>query len=168
MKLVVKFVKKDVSAQIPSYESEGAAGFDFYAHSFLKVYNGYQEVNMSKLQNNINKGYVVLRPFERVLVGTGIYCAIPKGYEIQIRDRSSLTLKKGLKVFNAPGTIDSDYRGEVGIIMLNNTNSLQKIFLGERIAQGVLASVDKAEFFEVKSLDETKRGEGGFGSTGTK
>jgi dUTP pyrophosphatase len=101
-----------------------------------------------------------------LLVGTGLFMQIPQGYELQIRDRSGLSLKKGLKVFNAPGTIDSDYRGEIGVILANLSDGLVKVQLGERIAQGVISKVEQIKFTLSEQLTETKRDSGGFGSTG--
>lgn len=111
---------------------------------------------------------ITLNPFERVLVPTGLFIELPEGYEAQIRPRSGLTLKKGLTVLNSPGTIDADYRGEVGIILVNISNNVATIEDGERICQMVIAKHEKAEFIEVDILSETKRGEGGFGHTGIK
>ena len=107
-----------------------------------------------------------LKPMERALIQTGIKTAIPPGYEIQIRPRSGLALKKGVTVLNTPGTIDSAYRGEIGIIAVNLSNETALIKKGERIAQMVLSKVYSMEIEETEALTETKRGEGGFGSTG--
>lgn len=162
----IKIKTKHENVVIPEYATEGAAGFDFVADSFIQLYNKQTPISFDeKLKYSIQKGYLVLRPNERLLVGTGLFMEIPQGYELQIRDRSGLSLKKGIKVFNAPGTIDSDYRGEVGIILANLSDSLVKIQLGERIAQGIIAKVEKA-IFTNNTLSETKRADGGFGSTG--
>ena len=107
-------------------------------------------------------------PFERVLVPTGIYMELPDGYECQVRPRSGLALKYGLTVLNTPGTIDADYRGEVGVILINLSKDTYILQPGERIAQGVISKVEKAEFKEVQELSKTDRGEGGFGHTGKK
>jgi dUTP pyrophosphatase len=109
---------------------------------------------------------VTLNGGDTVIVKTGIKVAIPIGYEIQIRPRSGLSYKTGLRVANAPGTIDSDYRGEVGVIMYNTSDENITIFKGDKIAQMVLSEVPMIKWNEVESLDETERGEGGFGSTG--
>lgn len=110
---------------------------------------------------------LVLKPLERCLVPTGLYMAIPAGYEVQVRPRSGLAIKKGITVLNSPGTIDADYRGEVRIILVNLSSEEFVIEDGERIAQLVIARHEQAEWVEVESLDETERGAGGFGHTGT-
>lgn len=110
---------------------------------------------------------IVLKPLQRCLVPTGLYIALPDGYEAQIRPRSGLALKKGVTLLNTPGTIDADYRGEIGVIMVNLSDEDFMIEDGERIAQMVIAKYEKAEWAEVTALDETERGSGGFGHTGT-
>ncbi|MCL4117201.1 UNVERIFIED_CONTAM: hypothetical protein GTU68_045257 [Idotea baltica] len=110
----------------------------------------------------------VLKPLERSIVGTGLFIELPAGIEAQVRPRSGLAAKKGITVLNAPGTIDADYRGEVGVILVNLSNEDFTIQNGERIAQLVIAKHERAEWEEVKMLSETLRGEGGFGSTGVK
>lgn len=130
---------------IPDYATDGAAGMDIEA----------------AVEDSIT-----ISPMERVAIPTGLKMAIPRGHEVQIRPRSGLVLKQGLTVANAPGTIDSDYRGEVKIILVNLSNQEAVITRGMRIAQMVVAPVGKAQLFIVDSLDETPRGEGGFGSTG--
>jgi dUTP pyrophosphatase len=109
---------------------------------------------------------VTLRPLERALIKTGIYIAIPEGFEAQVRPRSGLALKKGITVLNSPGTIDADYRGELGVILVNLSNEDFIVNDGERIAQLVIACCEQAEWFEVETLDDTDRGAGGYGSTG--
>lgn len=109
---------------------------------------------------------VTLMPGERKLIGTGLYIALPEGYEAQIRPRSGLALKNGITVLNAPGTIDADYRGEIKVILYNASNEEFVVSSGERIAQMVIAKHEKANFIEVTSLDETERGDGGFGHSG--
>ena len=111
---------------------------------------------------------VTIGPLERAMVPTGIYIALPEGYEAQVRPRSGLAAKKGITVLNTPGTIDADYRGEVRVILVNLSNEPFVIEPGERIAQMVFAAHATAEFEQVDSLDETQRGQGGFGSTGLK
>jgi dUTP pyrophosphatase len=128
---------------LPCYASEGAAGLDVVAAEEL-----------------------TLEPGSRHAVATGFAIAIPEGYEVQVRPRSGLALKHGITCLNTPGTIDSDYRGEVKVILANLGTEPFQIRRGERIAQLVPAPVPKAEFREVDSLDETQRGSGGFGSTG--
>lgn len=109
---------------------------------------------------------VVLKPLQRCLVPTGLYMALPEGYEAQIRPRSGLALKKGVTLLNTPGTIDADYRGEIGVIMVNLSSEDFVIEDGERIAQMVIARYEQTEWQEVEALDETQRGAGGFGHTG--
>lgn len=111
---------------------------------------------------------VALGPLERAMIPTGLYMAIPAGYECQVRPRSGLAAKHGISVLNAPGTIDADYRGEVKVILVNLSNETFVIEPGERIAQIVVARHESVEWESVEVLDETSRGEGGFGSTGTK
>lgn len=132
---------------LPKYETEASAGVD--------------------LRANLPKPFS-LQPLERTLVQTGIFLEIPVGYEAQVRPRSGLALKKGVTVLNTPGTIDADYRGEVGVILVNISNQPFVINDGERIAQLVFAKVEQAEFLEVEELSSTERGVGGFGSTGVK
>ncbi len=115
-----------------------------------------------------DKGSITLKPFERVLVPTGLSFEIPQGYEVQVRPRSGLSLKTGLMVVNSPGTIDSDYRGEVKVIIANISNQEETIEHGTRIAQLLIAPVHQIDWIEVETLNETQRGAGGFGSTGTK
>ena len=130
---------------MPRYESEQAAGMD--------------------IRCNIAEP-VVLQPLERKLLPTGLYMELPAGYEAQIRPRSGLALKRGLTVLNTPGTIDADYRGEVGVILINLSNEPQTIEPGERICQMVIARHEHAEIQDVDILSKTERGTGGFGHTG--
>ncbi len=109
---------------------------------------------------------VTLRPMERRLIPTGLYIALPPGYEAQVRPRSGLALKRGITVLNAPGTVDADYRGEIGVVLVNLSADDFVVSDGERIAQLVIARHEKAEFLTVDVLDETERGEGGYGHTG--
>lgn len=110
---------------------------------------------------------ILLKPMQRKLVPTGLYIALPEGFEAQIRPRSGLALKKGITLLNTPGTIDADYRGEIGVIVVNLSEEDFIIEDGERIAQMVIARYEKAEWEEVEVLGETERGDGGFGHTGT-
>ena len=110
---------------------------------------------------------IVLQPGERKLIGTGLYLALEAGYEAQIRPRSGLAYKHGITVLNSPGTIDADYRGEIKVLLINHGAESFEIQHGERIAQMVIAKYERVEFELVASLDETERGAGGFGSTGT-
>jgi len=132
---------------LPAYETNASAGLDVRAN----------------LSEN-----VVLKPMERTLIKTGLFLEIPVGYECQVRPRSGLALKKGLTVLNTPGTIDADYRGEVGVILINLSNETVILENGERIAQLVFAQVEQAEWVKTEILSETERGVGGFGSTGIK
>lgn len=133
--------------QLPEYATPLSAGMD--------------------LRANIDSP-IVLKPMERRLVPTGLYIALPPGYEAQVRPRSGLALKKGITVLNAPGTVDADYRGEVGVILINLSNEDFTIEDGERIAQMVIARHEQAEFVQVEVLEETERGAGGFGHSGRK
>ena len=142
----VKIVNKS-KWDVPAYATPLSAGVDLHA--------------------NIDEN-ITLRPLERTLVPTGLYMAIPDGYEGQVRPRSGMAAKHGITVLNTPGTIDADYRGEIKVILVNLSNESFEIVPGERIAQMVFAKHETAEFEEVESLDETQRGQGGFGSTGTK
>ena len=119
------------------------------------------------LRANIDEP-VILKPLERRLIPTGLHIALPAGYEAQVRPRSGLALKKGITVLNTPGTIDADYRGEIGVVLINLSNEDFVIEDGERIAQMVIARHEQGEFIPVEVLDETERGEGGYGHTGVK
>ena len=133
------------NVEIPKYMTEGAAGIDVSA--------------------NIEKE-IELKPLERYLVPTGIKLEIPEGFEIQVRPRSGLAFKHGITVLNTPGTIDSDYRGEVNVLLINLSNEISKIQPNERIGQLILGKVYKLDFDVKDGLSETKRGDGGFGHTG--
>ena len=139
----------DQALGFPAYETPGAAGADLKA-------------------NLPGRADVVLQPGARALIATGLRLAIPDGFEVQIRPRSGLALKHGITLANAPGTIDSDYRGPLGVILLNTGAQNFTIMHGDRIAQMVVAPVVQAEFVSVAQLDETSRDQGGFGSTGQK
>ena len=132
---------------LPKYETSLSAGVDLRANLDAPV---------------------VLKPLERALVKTGLFIALPEGYEAQVRPRSGLAFKNGITVLNSPGTIDADYRGEIGVILVNLSNTDFTVNDGERIAQLVVAKHEQAEFLEVAELNETSRGAGGFGSTGVK
>ncbi len=135
-------------------------------HQPLPTYATEQSAGMD-LRANLSEP-VVLRPMERRLIPTGLHIALPEGYEAQVRPRSGLALKRGITVLNAPGTIDADYRGEVGVVLINLGQEDFTVNDGERIAQMVISSYEKADFIEVASLDETERGAGGYGHTGVK
>lgn len=131
---------------LPQYETPLSAGVD--------------------LRANLDEP-ITLKPLERALIKTGLFIALPAGYEAQVRPRSGLAYKKGISVLNSPGTIDADYRGEIGVILVNLSNEEFVIEDGERIAQMVVAKHEQADFVETEELSETERGAGGFGSTGT-
>lgn len=140
-------IKNTSENPLPCYQTEDAAGMDIRAALTSPI---------------------VLKPLERVVVKTGLFLEIPKGYEVQIRPRSGLAAKHGITVLNSPGTIDADYRGEIGVILVNLSNEPFTIENGERVAQMVVAKYEKATFEQVQNLSETERGTGGFGSTGAK
>tara|TARA_B100001758_G_C18407304_1_gene612979 strand:+ start:1017 stop:1451 length:435 start_codon:yes stop_codon:yes gene_type:complete len=119
------------------------------------------------LRANLSKP-ILLKPLARTLVKTGLYIELPKGMEAQVRPRSGLALKKGITVLNSPGTIDADYRGEIGVILVNLSDADFLIENGERVAQMVVAKHEQAEWIQTEKLKESRRGEGGFGSTGVK
>lgn len=135
-------------------------------HQPLPTYVTVQSAGMD-LRANIDEP-IVLKPLERRLIPTGLHIALPAGYEAQVRPRSGLALKKGITVLNSPGTVDADYRGEVGVILINLSQEDFIVNDGERIAQMVIARHEQAEFVEVEVLDETERGDGGYGHTGVK
>ena len=135
-------------------------------HQQLPVYATPQSAGMD-LRANIDEP-ITLRPMERRLIPTGLHIALPEGYEAQIRPRSGLALKHGLTVLNSPGTIDADYRGEIGVLLINLSHQDFVINDGERIAQMIIARHEQADFVVVEELDQTERGEGGYGHTGVK
>ena len=135
-------------------------------HQPLPAYATVQSAGMD-LRANIDEP-IVLKPLERRLIPTGLHIALPAGYEAQVRPRSGLARKKGITVLNSPGTVDADYRGEVGVLLINLSQEDFVVNDGERIAQMVIARHEQAEFVEVEVLDETERGEGGYGHTGVK
>ena len=135
-------------------------------HQPLPQYATPQSAGMD-LRANLEEP-IILRPLERRLIPTGLHIALPAGYEAQVRPRSGLALKKGITVLNSPGTIDADYRGEVGVLLINLSQEDFVVNDGERIAQMVIARHEQGEFDPVEVLDETERGEGGYGHTGVK
>ena len=135
-------------------------------HQPLPKYATPQSAGMD-LRANLEEP-IILRPLERRLIPTGLHIALPAGYEAQVRPRSGLALKKGITVLNSPGTIDADYRGEVGVLLINLSQDDFVVNDGERIAQMVIARHEQGEFETVEVLDETERGEGGYGHTGVK
>ena len=142
--MTIKVINKS-KHDLPKYQTELSAGMDLYA--------------------NIDEP-ITLKPLERTLVKTGLFISLPKGYEAQVRPRSGLAFKNGITVLNTPGTIDADYRGEIGVILVNLSSQDFTINDGDRIAQMVIAKHETATWEEVENLDETNRGEGGFGSSG--
>lgn len=139
----VRVLKTDENAIIPQYQSQGAAGFDLHSC----------------------EDFTIL-PNQTVAISTGLAYEIPEGYELQIRPRSGMAHKSGIQVANSPGTIDSDYRGVVKVLLYNSSDKNFPISIGDRIAQGIITQYERAEFAVVEELSETERGEGGFGSTG--
>ncbi len=142
----IKIINKS-QHELPHYETEASAGMD--------------------LRAQLDEA-ITLQPLERTIVKTGLFIELPIGYEAQVRPRSGLAAKKGITVLNAPGTIDADYRGEIGVILVNLSNTDFTIQNGERIAQLVIAKHERAKWEEVNQLSDTQRGAGGFGSTGVK
>ena len=142
----IKIINKS-QHELPNYETLASAGMD--------------------LRANISEA-ITLQPLERTIVKTGLFIELPIGFEAQVRPRSGLAAKNGVTVLNAPGTIDADYRGEIGVILVNLSNQAFTIQNGERIAQLIIAKHERAEWELVSELSETQRGEGGFGSTGVK
>ena len=142
----IKIINKSNHA-LPNYETIASAGMD--------------------LRANLDES-ITLKPLERTIIKTGLFIELPMGYEAQVRPRSGLAAKKGISVLNAPGTVDADYRGEIGVILVNLSNEDFTIENGERVAQLLIAKHERAEWIEVQELSETSRGAGGFGSTGTK
>ena len=142
--MTIKIINKS-GHKLPEYESDASAGMD--------------------LRANISEA-VILKPLARTIIKTGLFIELPVGFEAQVRPRSGLAAKHGVTVLNSPGTVDADYRGELGVILVNLSNSDFKIENGERIAQLVIAKHERANWLEVDQLNETSRGEGGFGSTG--
>lgn len=144
--MTVKIINKS-QHELPNYETVASAGMDLRANLTTSI---------------------VLNPLERTIVKTGLFIELPIGFEAQVRPRSGLAAKKGVTVLNSPGTIDADYRGEIGVILVNLSNEPFVIENGERIAQLIIAKHERADWIEVQELSETSRGEGGFGSTGIK
>ncbi|WP_303316519.1 dUTP diphosphatase [Flavivirga abyssicola] len=142
----IKIINKSNHA-LPNYETIASAGMDLRANILESI---------------------TLKPLERTIVKTGLFIELPIGFEAQVRPRSGLAAKKGITVLNAPGTVDADYRGEIGVILVNLSNEDFTIENGERVAQLVIAKHERAEWIDVEELSETSRGEGGFGSTGVK
>ncbi len=144
--MTIKIINRSIN-ELPHYETESSAGMDLRANLTEEI---------------------TLKPLERAIVKTGLFIELPKGFEAQVRPRSGLAAKKGITVLNSPGTIDADYRGEIGVILVNLSNEEFVIQNGERIAQLIISRHERAVWEEVEILEETQRGAGGFGSTGTK
>ena len=144
--MTIKIINKS-QHELPNYETIASAGMD--------------------LRANLTES-IELKPLERVIIKTGLFIELPIGYEAQVRPRSGLAAKKGITVLNSPGTVDADYRGEIGVILVNLSHQDFVIENGERIAQLIIAKHERAEWYSVDVLSETSRGEGGFGSTGVK
>jgi dUTP pyrophosphatase len=144
--MTIKIINRSTHA-LPDYETIASAGMDLRANLDAPV---------------------VLNPLERAIVKTGLFIELPLGYDAQVRPRSGLAAKKGITVLNSPGTVDADYRGEIGVILVNLSNEAFTVENGERIAQLVIAKHERAQWLEADVLTETSRGEGGFGSTGIK
>ncbi|HEX9981516.1 MAG TPA: dUTP diphosphatase [Flavobacterium sp.] len=144
--MTIKIINRS-GHSLPAYETNASAGMDLRA-----------EIPQA----------ITLNPLDRAIVKTGLFIELPIGYEAQVRPRSGLAAKKGITVLNSPGTIDADYRGEIGVILVNLSNEPFTVENGERIAQLVIAKHERAQWEEVHELSETSRGEGGFGSTGVK
>ena len=140
----IKIINRSHHA-LPNYETMASAGMDLRAYLDQPI---------------------ILQPMERRIVPTGLFMSLPVGFEAQVRPRSGLAAKKGITVLNSPGTIDADYRGEIGVILINLSNEPFTVNDGERIAQMIIARHERAEWIQVETLDETERGAGGFGSTG--
>lgn len=145
MQTVKVNIVNNSSNPLPDYATDGSAGMD--------------------LRANLSES-LTLQPLERQLIPTGLFIELPVGYEAQIRPRSGLAIKQGITCLNAPGTVDSDYRGELKIILINLSNTVQVINNADRIAQMIIAKTERAEFLLVTQLNTTQRGEGGFGHTG--
>nr|WP_315155014.1 dUTP diphosphatase [uncultured Flavobacterium sp.] len=144
--MTINIINKSQHA-LPNYETIASAGMDLRANIIESI---------------------TLEPLGRAIVKTGLFIELPIGYEAQVRPRSGLAAKNGITVLNAPGTVDADYRGEIGVILVNLSNVSFTVENGERIAQLIIAKHERAEWIEVQELSETSRGEGGFGSTGVK
>tara|TARA_B110000037_G_scaffold107971_1_gene125082 strand:- start:7824 stop:8258 length:435 start_codon:yes stop_codon:yes gene_type:complete len=142
--MTIKIINKSAH-KLPEYETGASAGMDLRANSTEAV---------------------ILKPLERAIIKTGLFIELPVGVEAQVRPRSGLAAKHGITVLNSPGTVDADYRGEIGVILVNLSDTDFKIENGERIAQLVIAKHERADWLEVEQLSDTARGEGGFGSTG--
>lgn len=177
--MIIKIINKG-NNPLPRYETVGAAGLDLMANLPCNLENSSKAASDLEIKGKnfekigrYNDGkpeevIIVIAPRGRVLIPTGLFIEVPSGYKANVLPRSGLALKAGITVANSPGLIDEDYRGEVGVILINHSDSNYIIKNGDRIAQLVLTKYEKIEFNEVNELGDTNRGEGGFGSTGTK
>jgi len=167
MKIKIEFLPMFNYIVPPVYATDGSSGFDLVAVAFRQWYKAEDPGSSDREQKSctFNTTSIILTPRSRVLVGCGFKLSIPKGYEMQTRPRSGIALKSGIMLANGTGTIDSDYRGEIGVILLNTSAFGVKISLGDRVAQGIIAPSIKAQFEKVSSLSETVRAGGGYGST---
>lgn len=153
-------LKKENNLTTPCYATEQSAGMDIFANILERIDEDGESIQIPS--------HTLISAGSSEIIKTGLFVTIPPGYEIQIRPRSGLSAKHQITVLNTPGTIDADYRGEIGVILINHGKSTFKVEHGERIAQMVMCKVETIEFEIVDTLSETGRGEGGFGSTGTK
>jgi dUTP pyrophosphatase len=151
----IKCKLKDSTVSLPKYETKGAAGMDLTAHTYVLPTNLKEELEFP----------LRLYPNQRVLIKTGVFIELPEEYEAQIRPRSGLAIKNGITIVNSPGTIDEDYRGEIGVILLNTGDDIFTINKGDRIAQMVFNKVEKGNLILETELSDTERSAGGFGST---
>lgn len=159
----VQVINKSTNS-LPKYAKLGDAGMDLYA----SLSNGLNEDLMFGAALDEERNVILIFSGGRMIIPTGLYVAVPEGYELQIRPRSGAAIKSGITVLNTPGTIDSPYRGEIGVILINFSDEVFEVAQGDRIAQAVLSKFEKVEWSEVEILPESERGTGGFGSTGVK
>jgi dUTP pyrophosphatase len=164
-KVPVKLAKVYPDSIVPEYQTCGAAGFDL--HAYIPISRKETRLNEAHLSIVEDNHPITVFPGQRKLIGTGIRMAIPQGHEVQIRPRSGSAVKAGITVLNAPGTIDCDFRGELMVLIINHGDREFVVNHRDRIAQGVLQAVPQASFELVDELDDTERGAGGFGHTGT-
>lgn len=158
--MIKVFIETDDGVHVPVYDTPLASGFDLMAKSFKKLFKGNKEVPLNKkLQQSIKEGYLTLRGFERVLIGTGLHIQMSEGYELQIRDKPGNVLKKGLLVAGSPITIDARYKGELAITLINNTPFLCKVTLGDVIAQGVAGRIQHILWEKTEEKDSLRKRE---------
>jgi dUTP pyrophosphatase len=160
-KLVSIGFKKLEGIELPKFATKGSVGFDLKAISCKSVFSGIKEIEEKTREKSLVDNYFVLRPFERALLGTGLFPEIPSGYWIEVNGKSGKTLKQGIIVQR--GIIDTDYKGEIGIVIQNTSNFLQKIELNQFIAQGIVHKTEQCEIVEIEQQSESERGTAGFG-----